>query len=89
MAPINTSFPPTYGDKHVDRVAAERPAVSLEDDAQHPVKKSANLSDEHLDRLRVDDNELVGGLTFSQLSLYEKKSVLVSARNFSTARESS
>lgn len=54
-----------------------RPAIALDEDSKIDSKEQANLSAEQLDYLRVDDAELVGGLTFNQLSLFEKKSVLV------------
>ncbi|GAA5846082.1 hypothetical protein JCM3766R1_001361 [Sporobolomyces carnicolor] len=39
--------------------------------------KQASNRFEHLDSLKIPDSQLVGGLTYEQLSLYEKKSVLI------------
>lgn len=41
--------------------------------------KQASNSYDHLESLKVDDSQLVGKLTYDQLTLYEKKSVLVSS----------
>ncbi|GAA5999551.1 hypothetical protein JCM5350_005332, partial [Sporobolomyces pararoseus] len=39
--------------------------------------KQASNSYDHLESLKVDDSQLVGKLTYDQLTLYEKKSVLI------------
>ncbi|GAA5851807.1 hypothetical protein JCM8547_000061 [Rhodosporidiobolus lusitaniae] len=61
-------------DEHDGTVPLERPVFP---DAEGDMKQGAVSSDEQLDRLKVDDNDLVGNLHFNSLSLYEKKSVLI------------
>lgn len=69
---------PTLSDdrtlEHDATGALDRPEVALDDSA---IKKHENLSVDQLEHLKVNDDELVGNLTFNQLSLFEKKSVLV------------
>jgi hypothetical protein len=73
---MSASSSPTFAHPSKDAApgAVERPDIVLDD---APMKKHENLSQEQLEHLRVSDDELVGDLTFNQLSLFEKKSVLV------------
>ncbi|GAA5828576.1 hypothetical protein JCM11251_000860 [Rhodosporidiobolus azoricus] len=52
----------------------DRPVINTEHDAD--MKKTESF-DGRIEYLKVPDDELVGHLTFNQLSLYEKKSVLI------------
>jgi hypothetical protein len=56
-------------------------SASDEQDEQHKGLEMKQHSDRYdqLESLRVDDSQLVGNLTYDQLTLYEKKSVLVSS----------
>jgi len=63
-----------------DEPYTTKDATLDDNEAMHKAMEMKQASNryEHLDSLKVDDSQLVGKLTYDQLTLYEKKSVLVS-----------
>ncbi|GAA6042997.1 hypothetical protein JCM8097_003878 [Rhodosporidiobolus ruineniae] len=74
-------------DKHAP-VAYARPPINTEPSLASESKKDDDASEHQLEHLRVSDDELVGGLSWDKLSLYEKKSVLIN-REMDTMNETS
>lgn len=70
------AIPPQLSAEQKDTALNQDPqaaAPAYNDMSDVDMKKSSSSSRE-LESLRVSDDELVGNLTYSQLSLYEKKS---------------
>ncbi|GAA5881567.1 hypothetical protein JCM3774_005351 [Rhodotorula dairenensis] len=72
------SVPATLSPEQKDVALNDSPILAPSEINDVDGKKSTSESDlQHLEDLKVSDDELFGDLTYNQLSLYEKKSVLI------------